>query len=153
MNILITYATNSGGTLTAIQLVADHLNKSGHTATLQDAKNTTADQVLAAEAVVFASPSWDYENQEGQPHEDFFPLMGALTDKTANNKPFAILGLGDSSYSHFCGAVPILETLVQKMGGKLIVPSLKIDGFFYDQEKNMKLVEDWSTTLTQALTS
>lgn len=158
MNILLVYATNSGGTLMASQTVTDILTQKGHTVILKEAAETTPDDVINAAFVLLASPSWDYENAEGMPHEHFVALMKGLeglpagkAGKTLENKPFAIVGLGDKSYTVFCGAVDHFETLVKNLKAKLVVPSLRIDGYFYDQTGNTQKITDWTNQLASSL--
>lgn len=152
MNILLLFATNSGGTQMAAQMVADELSAKNHVVSLKNPTEVTVDELQATDAIVLASPSWDYESKEGQPHENFFPLMKALEGKTLENKPFSILGLGDSSYAHFCGAVDVFEELVKNLKGRLIVPSLRI-GQFYTKGGNMEAVKQWGQQLTNALSA
>ena len=151
MNILLLYATNSGGTQQASEMVASMLREKGHTVTLKNPKESNVVEVSSVDFVLLASPSWDYQDKEGMPHEDFFPLLEALKGKTLENKPFAILGLGDSSYSHFCGSVDEFEKVVQNLKGKLIVPSLKIDGYYLHMDQNNQAVKDWTEKLLAAL--
>uniref|UniRef100_UPI0027BA3A6F flavodoxin domain-containing protein n=1 Tax=Desulfobulbus sp. TaxID=895 RepID=UPI0027BA3A6F len=44
------------------------------------------------------------------------------------DKKVAVFGCGDSSYTHFCGAVDQLQEKVEAMGGKVVNDPLKIDG-------------------------
>lgn len=150
MNILLVYATNSGGTLMASQTVSELLTQKGHTVTLKEAAETTPEEVSQAAFVLLASPSWDFENAEGMPHEHFVPLMKGLEGKTLEGKPFAILGLGDRSYAKFCGAVDEFEKWVANIKGKLAVPSLRIDGYFYDQSGNTQKITDWTNQLASS---
>lgn len=150
MRVLIVYATNSGGTAQAVDSVSTILRGSGHDVDTRNAGGTTPENFNGYSCVIFATPTWDYADKEGQPHEDFIPLMDALKDKVFDNTSFAILGLGDSSYTHFCGAVDIFEKLVGSVKGKLIVTSLRIDRF-YQKPENMGLVEEWARKLSGVL--
>lgn len=151
MNILLLYATNSGGTQQASQMVATVLQEKGHTVTVKNPKESNVDEVSGADLVVFASPSWDYQDKEGQPHEDFFLLLQSLEGKTMEGKSFAVLGLGDSSYAHFCGAVDEFEKVIQNVKGKLAVPSLKIDGYYLHMDESNQATTDWASKLLSAL--
>ncbi|HCR81436.1 MAG TPA: hypothetical protein DIV47_03085 [Candidatus Pacebacteria bacterium] len=153
MNILLLYATNSGGTQQVSQMVASLLQENGHTVSVKNPKESNADELSVAGLIIFASPSWDYQDKEGMPHEDFISLLESLKGKTLENKPFAIVGLGDSSYAHFCGAVDEFEKVVQNLKGKLIVPSLKIDGYYLHMDENNQAVRDWTSKLLAALST
>ena len=145
------YATNSGGTFMASEMVQSTLSKHNHTVTVKQVHETMPDEFANYDLVVLGSPSWDYEGAEGQPHEDYRPFMEKATGKIFANKPFAIFGLGDRSYTIFTGAVNHLEEFVKKLQGKLVVESLRIDGFYFDQEKNVKLVEEWAEKLASLI--
>lgn len=151
MNILLVYATNSGGTLMASQTVSEILTQKGHTVNMKEAAEVTTEEINQAAFILLASPSWDFEHAEGMPHEHFAPLMKAFEGKVLEGKPFAILGLGDRSYAKFCGAVDEFEKWVGAIKGKLTVPSLRIDGYFYDQSGNTQKITEWTNQLASSL--
>lgn len=151
MNILLLYATNSGGTQQASQMVTSLLQEKGHAVSMKNPKESNIDELSGAGLVIFASPSWDYQDKEGQPHEDFFSLLQSLEGKTMEGKPFAIVGLGDTSYAHFCGAVDEFEKVVQNLKGKLVIPSLKIDGYYLHMDESNQAVKDWTSKLLAAI--
>lgn len=147
MQILLVYATNSGTTMMTAQAIADKLTASGHQVTMKQVIETSPEDVQTAPAVILGSPSWDFNGMEGMPHEEYVPLLEKLKAMSFNGKPFAIFGLGDSSYTHFCGAVDHLEELVKTGKGKLVAPSLRIDKYFSDQSKHMEAINAWADTL------
>jgi flavodoxin I len=153
MNILLVYATNSGTTMMAAQTVNDTLIKKGHQVTMKEARMTTVEDFTASHAVIFGSPSWEFEGRDGMPHEDIMALIEKLKTTTLEGKPFAVFGLGDSTFPHFCGAVTHLEEFVMSVKGKLVVPSLKIDKFFNDQTGNMDKITKWAESVATTLGS
>ena len=56
-------------------------------------------------------------------------------------------------YTHFTGAVTVLEKFVDTLGGKRITGSLRIDGFYFNQPENEKTVEKWAEKLSSAIAS
>lgn len=151
MNVLIVFATNSGTTMTAAQTISEKVSAKGHTVTMKEARDATPEDFSAPDAVLIGSPSWDFEGNEGMPHEDWLPLMEKMKTLSLDGKKFAVFGLGDSSYKHFCGAVDHLEELVKTMKGTLIVPSLRIDKFYSDQTGNMDKINAWADSVVGAL--
>lgn len=91
----------------------------------------------------FASPSWRTRKGDGQPHEFFLDFIDQMEGKSFANKKFAVFGLGDTAYTHFCGAVDVLESFVTSLGGILVSPSLRVDGFYFDQKNNEQKLEQW----------
>lgn len=152
MNILMVWATNSGTTQTVAQMINDGLAAAGHTVTSKEARATTPEDFTGAQVILLGSPSWDFEGHEGYPHEDFLPLMDKMKT-TEVAKPFAIFGLGDSSYKFYNGAVDHLEEFVKTLKGTLLIPSLKIDRFYNDQNGNTEKVNAWVGELKQKLTT
>lgn len=151
MNILLVYATNSGTTQTVAQMVADGLTAAGHAVTIKEARTTTKDDFTSPQAVVLGSPSWDFDGHEGYPHEDLMTLMDTMKG-TGVAKPFAVFGLGDSSYKFYCGAVDHLEEFVKTAGGTLATPSLKIDKYYSDIDGNNTKISAWIEELKKKLT-
>jgi flavodoxin I len=147
MNVLQIYATNSGSTQLATDIVAQALRTRGATVTVKNASEATPDDLKSPDLIILSSPSWDYQGQDGQPHDDMMRFIGLSEGRILENKPFAVFGLGDSSYPHFCGAVDVMEQFVARMKGKLIVPSLRIDGFFFNQEKHTETLKTWVSTI------
>lgn len=142
MKILIVYATYSSGTEIASKALQESLKKN-HEVVLQNVTDTKPYQFKEFDFIFLASPSWDYDGLEGQPHQDFVDFMESTKNITVENKPFAVFGLGDSSYAVFCGAVDHLENFVKNLKGKLVTPSFRIDGFYFHQEKSVTQLLSW----------
>lgn len=145
--ILIAYATNSGGTLTASQFISQKLTEKGFEVLLKDIRDVKKEAVGEYSLIIFGSPSWDYEGKEGQPHEFFTKFM--TDNPNLKLGRVAVFGLGDTAYIHFCGAVDYLEDFVKKGGGTLAVESLRIDGFFFMQKENEERIGKWVDNLVQ----
>lgn len=151
MKILIVYATYSNSTFTAAHIASEELADAGHEVEIVLARDAQVTQLQAADVVFLASPSWDYHGDQGQPHEDYLLFDKTMEGETFPGKKFAILGLGDSTYTYFCGAVEHLAQKIEAFQGKLIHEPLKIDQFYmYEQESTQK-VKEWSRELAQKL--
>lgn len=135
----------------AADLVNTELIAKGHTVTIKTAGEITPDILGSQDVTVLATPSWDFDGLEGQPHEDFVKLFKACEGKTTPGKKYAVFGLGDSSYTHFCGGVDHLVNFVKSLQGELVTDALKIDGFFYNQQKNTETIKQWAQTLASKL--
>lgn len=151
MKLLLAYATYSSGTKTASKIVAERLKDQKIDVTRKEIRKVATDELEAYDAIVFASPSWLNNGKEGQPHDFFLTFIEKMRGKTYPDKQFAIFGLGDTAYMHFCGAVDNLEAFVGDLNGKLVLQSLRIDGFYFNQQQNTKLLKDWADQLAQKL--
>jgi flavodoxin I len=152
MNILLVYATNSGTTQTVAQMISDALTAASHTVTVKEARSTAPEDFTGPQAIILGSPSWDFDGNEGFPHEDLLSLMDKTKTITVA-KPFAIFGLGDSSYKFYNGAVDHLEEFVKNIGGTLLIPSLKIDNYYSDMDGNNAKINTWIEELKNKLTT
>lgn len=148
MDILITYSTNSGGTFVVARTIAEHL-KTKHTVTLKTAAATSEHDISKAQIIFFGSPSWDFDGKEGQPHETMLELLKRLEQVQLRGKRMVMFGCGDSSYTHFCGAVDELEIWSRKKGATLLLPSLRLDEFFFHEEANILKTKTWTEDLAK----
>ncbi len=146
MQIAIIYTTNSGATYLVAEEIA-RLLKPHHTATLVRAEDATTAHITENDLIIMGSPSWDSPSKEGSPTPPMLDLLKRLGTIDLNNKPCAVFGCGDHSYTHFCGAVDDLELFVQNHHGQLCVPPLKIDHYFGDEQAAKKHISEWITPL------
>ncbi|MBI2617498.1 flavodoxin domain-containing protein [Candidatus Gottesmanbacteria bacterium] len=151
MDILIVYATNSGGTLLASQEITSVFQKYGYSTTLKNVSEVSFDELSSADLVVFGSPSWDYHGKQGQVQEQYLGFMEKMKGKTFPKKKFAVFGLGDTSYTYFCGSVDNLVNFVKDLGGVLVGDPLRIDGFYFDQEKNTQIIRTWAEKIATSI--
>lgn len=66
-----------------------------------------------------------------------------------SGKPFGVIGLGDSSYEHFCGAADKMQELMFELQGKELVPLLKIDAIetLQPDSRAIPWLEKWLAAL------
>ena len=147
MKVLIIFATYSSGTLVSSELIKEELQSRSHEVTSINAGEVDLISLSNFDLVILGSPSWWNNNTDGQPHHLFLELMKKIEGMSFEDKNFAVFGLGDSAYARLCGAVDVLEDFVGKIKGKLIQDSLRIDSFFFEQEKNENLVKEWAKKL------
>jgi flavodoxin len=127
-----------------------------HQVKIQKAIETDPQDFIGFDIVIFGSPSWNFGKAKGQPHYSFLQLIERSEVKFKDNKKlaqkkFAVFGLGDSSYTYFCGAVDVLERFIEKIGGKKIIQSLRIDGFYFSLPKNTDLIKNWAEKLFKVI--
>ncbi len=148
MKVLIIYATNSGGTYVASEAIREIFENRGNTVTLVRASEANPADMAKCDLVVFGSCSWelfvDDRRLDGQLQQHFVDFQQRVNGSTFPGIQFAVFGLGDSSYSHFCSAVKHLEALVAELKGTLVGEPLCIDGFFFDQEANITKLRTWA---------
>lgn len=155
MKILLVYATNSSGTQAVSGMVADIIRQAGHAVTVKRAYESGAKDLHKFDLVILGSCTWERfegkERLEGQLQQHMYALVQQLQTKKFRKQKFAVIGLGDSSYTDFCGAAARLEKFVGDVGGTLIVPTLRIDGFYFDLNTNRQRVHDWAENLAASI--
>jgi flavodoxin I len=151
MNILVIYDTYSSSTETAVAFATDILKTSQHTVKIIKAHEADPTSFSNFDLVILASPSWWVDEKDGQPHIHYKDLFAKAENMNFSSQSFAIFGLGDSTYAHFCGAVDCLEKFVKDHEGKLVVESLRIDSFYFDQANNEEILKRWILNLLKTL--
>ncbi len=149
-SILIVYASNSGSTFQVAEQLESMLSKK-HTVVVQKARESAPDDLDSYDLILLGTPSWWVNFNEGSPHESVLLFMQACMNKKSVQHNFALFGCGDRSYTHFCGAVDELESFVKKVGGTLVVPSLKIDSYYFEQKTAREQVEQWGKILLKTV--
>ena len=143
MNILLAYETYSSGTESAASFASDVLSSHNHIVVIKKAHTLALADFAQYDLILLASPSWWVDEKDGQPHINYKKLFENVKDIDFTGKNFAIFGLGDASYAHFCGAVDALEKFVKDHNGNLITDSLRIDSFYFERAKNETILKDW----------
>jgi flavodoxin len=147
MIITIVYATYSNSTFLASEQLSKELTAIGYTVALYTAAEATLELLQQPDLLIFASPSWDYNGEQGMPHEDFTAMQARLSDVALNNKLVAVMALGDSSFTDFCGAATHLSTWLAEKGGTEVVPPLKIDQYYANEQAAQQQIADWSKAM------
>lgn len=138
---LIVYGSTTGNTETVAGHVGAVLNKAGWDTEIKNASDVSASGLAnGCDLLLLGCSTWGDDDIELQ--DDFVPLYDDLDKAGLSGKKVAVFGCGDSSYTHFCGAVDAIEQKAESLGAVLVTGSLKIDG---DPDKDE--VMDWAKTV------
>ncbi len=148
MKTLLIYATYSGSTLEVSNYIASVFTQKGFEIKQKDAREVEPDEFNNYDLIILGSPTWG----EGDAHDLFKRLIEKFDNITLPGKHFAIFGLGDTNYAHFCGAAEQLEEFVKKLNGKLIIKTHKINNFYFNQQEEIPRVENWAIKMIRLLT-
>lgn len=152
MKILIVFATYSGSTRIVGNIIETTLNKD-HDVTLSSVFDIDPAIFKDHDFIILGSNSWFELKEEGQMNSGFHALKEKFKPNSLKGKKFAIYALGDSNLYHntFCKAADHLEKLVREFGGDAVVPPLKVDRFYFDEEGNEPKIIEWTQGLNQFL--
>ena len=155
MKIDLIYGTNSSGTAMVAEIIAEALRTGKHQMTVRHARDVSAVTIGRAPLTILGSCTWERivggKKLEGQLQYHMFRLATSLRKRRLTDYQFALFALGDSSYSLFCHAADELEQLVVDIGAQQIVPTLRIDGWFFNQPANEQRVRRWAEHLKSTI--
>lgn len=151
MNILITYESNSGSTHHTAKLIEEKLLEANYKVTLKKASSTSRDDIEENDFVLVGSPSWLIDNVQGRPHEEVASLLERIEQTYIENKKIAVFGCGDDSYINFCGAVDVIEKNLLEKNARQIVPSLKVNSFYFNLDNNIQMIQAWAQVLSEQI--
>lgn len=137
---LIVYGSTTGNTESAAKQIGKILTREGVEVRIQDVAKTKVEELgREVDVTLLGVSTWGDSEIEFQ--EDFATFFEEMDRADLKDKKVAVFGCGDSSYTHFCGAVDQLQEKVEAMGGKVINDPLKIDGDPGDAASD---VESWA---------
>ena len=125
--VLIVYGSTTGNTESVANDIAGILKNGGNEVAVLDAgKATPAGLCAGFDCVLFGCSTWGDDEIELQ--ENFVPIYDELEKARLDGRKVAVFGCGDSSYTHFCGAVDAIAEKAEQCGAKVVGMALKIDG-------------------------
>lgn len=120
------FGSTTGNTESVAEYVAETLKSEGLAVDLKNAADVTAGLAEGYDLVLFGCSTWG---------DDEIELQGKLRAhlRRAGKSPTGRaqgggFGCGDSSYTHFCGAVDAIAEKAEQCGAKVVGMALKIDG-------------------------
>ncbi|MES9993821.1 MAG: flavodoxin domain-containing protein [Candidatus Thiodiazotropha sp.] len=141
----VIYATHGGNARSVAEALADAATSRGLAPRLVSAEAYRARDLTKEQLLVVVIST----QGEGEPPESAYELFKYLKGVKApqlDRLQYAIFGLGDSSYEHFCQAAKELDGLLQGCGAKTLLERVDADIDFQQQsnawqEGILKLVE------------
>lgn len=147
MNIAIAFASLTGNTLTVATELQTYLVQQENKVTLYDVIDTSADLFKKHDLVFIGSST--YGDGDLNPIAEMFLNAAHLEEHSCDHTKFAILSLGDSSYSQFAAGGQILLDSLTEMGATVILPVLTIDGT--PNEDTHREVIDWAEKIIASI--
>lgn len=142
------YASTSGHTEYVVGLLSDALKGRVDVAVTR-VERATPDILLAGDALMLASGTWNTGGVEGQlnPYMHFF-LNGAANGVDLKGKKVIVIGLGDERYRYTARAGYLLDTWVRSHGGALLRDPYVLVNEPYGQEA---VVKEWASDISSLL--
>ena len=123
---IIVYGSETGNTESVAEVIAAALEDANFKITLKEVTQASVDELAGYDLILLGSSTWGDEEKELQ--ADMVDFYDDLEGADLSGKPTAAFGCGDSDYTHFCGAVDLLEERLEQIGATLLDEGLRIDG-------------------------
>ena len=123
---IIVYGSETGNTESVAEVIAAALEDANFQITLKEVAQASVDELADYDLILLGSSTWGDEEKELQ--ADMVDFYDDLEGADLSGKPTAAFGCGDSDYTHFCGAVDLLEERLEQIGATLLDEGLRIDG-------------------------
>ncbi len=123
---IIVYGSETGNTETVAEVIAAALEDANFKITLKEVTQASVDELSGYDLILLGSSTWGDEEKELQ--GDMVDFYDDLEGANLSGKSAAAFGCGDSDYTHFCGAVDLLEERLEQIGATLLDEGLRIDG-------------------------
>lgn len=125
--VLIAYASQTGAAAMYARLTAQQLQAAGKAAALLELNQVTPGSLSQAHTLLIIASTYG----EGEPPDNGNRFVRhCLRDLDKNSLAHlhvAILGLGDSSYQHFCGFAHQLHSVLQHRGAQFLTDVIEVD--------------------------
>ncbi len=142
---LIIYGSTTGNTEYVAGVLERVLSEAGSSVKKLNAADAAPEGLCDGyDLVLFGCSTWGDDSIEVQ--DDFIPLLESFGSINARGKNTAVFGCGDTSYTHFCGAVDVIEQQLEEQGAK-VLDTLKIDG---DPQTEKDEIEQWGKRVLKA---
>lgn len=122
-SILIIYGSTGGNTEMVVENVAEILKKK-FKVEIQRAEEASPNSIFKYDVCILASPTYGH----GLLEDYMAKFVRKLKELDLKGKPCAVIGLGDPKYEaqYHIESAPILEDVLTKVNGKILLPALKI---------------------------
>ena len=135
---IVVYASETGNMESVAEEVVKGLEEAGLDVTLKNAEDSDVKELSEYDLVLLASSTWGDEEKEL--HVSMVDFYEDLNGIDFSGKPAAAFGCGDSEYTHFCGAVDLLEERLDEKGANLL-HGLG-EGFRVDGDPDQEVLEN-----------
>ncbi len=142
--VTVLYATETGNAAGVAKQAAERLIAAGLEArALNMADYKQRDLKSESHVIMVAATHGEGEPPEGA--AGFFEFLAGRKAPKLDGVKFAVLGLGDTSYVHFCEAAKVLDRRFEELGAERLVERVDCDVDYED------VAEDWIVSLADML--
>lgn len=134
-NAIVIYGSETGNTESVAEEIAAGLGDENFEVTLKNVIESSVEELSNHDLILLGSSTWGDEEKELQ--SDMVDFYEELERINLSGKPAAAFGCGDRDYTHFCGAVDLLEERLEQIGANLLDEGFRVDG-----EPDQDIIDD-----------
>ncbi len=125
--IIIAYASQSGAAATIASQTALQLNAAGKASHRISLNQLTPERLAQAKTLLIIASTYGEGEAPDNGNRFFARTIGKLGGNSLQHLHVAVLGLGDSSYKHFCGFAHLLQHELQHRGAHFLTDVIEVD--------------------------
>ena len=146
-SVLIIFGSTGGNTELVTDKVTEILSEKGHKVVVQRAEESKISDFKKYKYCILAGSTYGQGLLQGHMKK----FMKGFSDSELKGKKCAVIGLGDNKYNteYIIEAAKILEKLVGKYGGELIMQALRINKTPVTYLNTT--IKAWATKLSKAI--
>ncbi|TYP73385.1 flavodoxin [Paenibacillus methanolicus] len=122
-SILVVYASLTGNTEEAAEIIAAAAREAGADTVLKEAFDANAEELLQYDGIIIGAYTWG----DGELPDEFLDFYEGMERLDLTGKKAAVFGSGDTSYAIYCGAVDTIENKLKELGAEVACESLKFE--------------------------
>lgn len=125
--ILIAYASQTGNAARIAQQTTQQLNASGKNTQLMSLNNLNAEQLTRTRQLLIITSTYGEGEAPDNGNRFMARTLESLSPTALNSLEYLVLGLGDSSYLHFCGFAQQLHNALHHYGAHAMADMISVD--------------------------
>ncbi|MDF3012773.1 MAG: sulfite reductase subunit alpha [Cellvibrio sp.] len=126
--ILIGYASQTGNAARIARQTAEQLTQAGKTVQSLVLNQITTAHLIHASTALFIVSTYGEGEAPDNGNRFIARTLSALDQQSLQHLQIGLLGLGDSSYQHFCGFAHQLRNELHRCGAHFLTDVIEVDG-------------------------
>ena len=131
---IIIYGSKRGRTASMASVIAEELEKHEIQVVLKDVFEARPYELNDYKYIILGCSTWS----DGDLAADFIDFEREMDDLNLKGHSCAVFGSGSTRFRFFCEAVNILEAKLRSLGGRMVLPSLKVNEMAGNSEEESR---------------